>query len=362
MSKLAPPASALVSQWSERQATPTPSTLAPDFRSLVSRLGADVAASLTRALTHLGELADCKRPDGRILQAIGDEIADARKIGIVGQQIARLASGLVQPDSEQVLACEMAQSIVDRRRASAADLAAIHTTIDRAPSQSDPSLLSMLIEAALDWGFAHTAADMTFQVIGSHHGQSVTLTLSFDLAAQAGRDTLDTMHWHLVFFAAQTLGARVQRRVNGLNVILSVTLPSTEPRSALSAAAADRPAAGCQVLVVAPERDLRNKVRLAIRGLDVLVDYVSSVDAAVRYCEDGVPEAVVYDGAIGHGPADDLRLSLGTSMRDLPFIEITGLAAALPAPAPRRAESCVALARLQADLPSALATQLARAV
>lgn len=75
-----------------------------------------------------------------------------------------------------------------------------------------------------------------------------------------------------------------------------------------------------------------------------------------------VPEAVVYDGAIGHGPADDLRRALGASMRDLPFIEITSPAAQQPAPARRRAESGVALDRLQADLPSALATQLARAV
>lgn len=194
MSKPAPPASALAPQWQETPATFLPSSLHPDLRPLVSRLCADVAASLTRALTHLGELADCKRPDGRILQAVGDEIADARKVGIVGQQIARLASGLVRPDSEQVLVCAMAQSIVDRRRASAADRAAIHTTFDRAPTQGDPSLLCMLIEATLDWGCGHTATNIAFQIVGSNQGQPVTLTLSFDLAARAGRDALDSMH------------------------------------------------------------------------------------------------------------------------------------------------------------------------
>lgn len=332
----------------------------PDLRDLVSRLSSEVAGRLTLALEHLGDLADSSRPDGKLLQSVGDEIAGARRVGILGQQIVRLASGQVQPESEPVMFCEMLRSMIAQRRA--ADPAAIEFRSDlpRTRIDCDASLVGALLQSMLDWCTEHTTAPVALSLTDRDPKNGLALSAEFALAEGASPESLESLNWHLMFFTAQALGVRLTREQAGRVVTLVLQLPKARVVDLpLSAVVPSVPVAGCQVLVVAPERDMRNQVRLAIRGLDLLVDYVGSVDAAERYCEDALPEAVVYDGHLDGARVSALRNSLQAEEPGLPFIEISR-----QGQGPRLAQqgmSSVRFDALMGNLPSTLATELARA-
>lgn len=346
----------------QTQSALSPTGVGPDLRPLISRLSGDVAGHLTRALEQLSELADqVDAAELRLLQSIGQEVEGARRVGMVGQQIARLASGLVRPEVERVLACELMGAILQRRRLSDPKAASIQETLLRTPVQGDPSLMSALFHTAVDWCLEHAAGAVELQlapIAGETAGRVAMSFQWFQSSEAAEHDALDSLHWHLLYFTAQALGIRPLRRITAQTVSLEMLLPAHDAAEAKPLATFDPAQAGCQVLVVSPERDMRNKVRLAIRGLDLMVDYVASVDAAVRYCADGTPQAVVIDATQGETGAELLRQALRGELPEPSFIEITPPQAADRVPAP--GHSHVGLDSLMTELPSTLATELAR--
>jgi len=337
---------------------PTPHAI-PDLRCLVTRLSTEVAARLTRALDHLGELADSGRPDGKLLQSVGDEIAGARRAGIVGQQIVRLASGAVHPETEPVLVCEMLRALVAQRCLAKPASVELRSGLPRTRIECDASLLGAMLHSMLDWCAEHTAAPIRLGLNTAELGVGLSVKAQIMLDDSDVPESLDSLNWHLLFFTSQALGVRVLRQQRAAVVSLTLQLPTARcPVVTDTLPVLDVPVAGGQVLVVAPARDLRNQVRLAIRGLDLLVDYVGSLDAAQRHCQDSMPKAVIYDGALDPQRIEALRANLQSDEPGLPFIEIakSGLGGpALPG-VPR-----LDVEGLMASLPSTLATELARA-
>lgn len=332
----------------------------PDLRDLLTRLSGEVAARLTRALEHLGDLADSGRPDGKILQSVGDEIASARRAGIVGQQIVRLASGHVRPETESVLVCDMLRTMIAQRSLADPNTFEFRADRSRARIDCDASLMGALLQSMLDWCAEQgsTSTKLTLADTGSQIG--LTLSAAFSLADDVASDALDSLNWHLMYFTAKALGAALKRHETGQLVSLIISLPWPAPTAAPTTVEVPAlPTAGCQVLVVAPERRMRDQVRLAIRGLDLLVDCVSSLDAAERYCADRLPEAVVYDGGLDGQRVSALRCNLRAEEPGLPFIEIAqhGFGEAARQPGVSR----VQLDGLTGQLAAALATELARA-
>lgn len=335
----------------------SPKALYPDLRPLVTRLSTEVAARLTKALERLGDLADNERPDGRILQDVGEEIAGARRVGMIGQQIVRLASGHVKPEAEPVMVCEMLKALASTRRLSSRSGTNIRVDAEPSRIHCDPSLLSALLHSLMDWCADHTASKIDLALRTSTPRSGLTLTATICVGAAQVEHSLDSLDWDLMDFLAQALGVRLLRRQSGEEVAVEFQWPLAQRPIDPPVLIQGLPMAGCQVLVVAPEREMRNRVRLAIRGLDLLVDYVPSVDAAARYCEDGRPEAVVYDGRL-HGPEiETLHERLCRLEPDLPFIEVSKTVG--DSGEARRGVSRLALDDLMGSLPSTLATRLA---
>ena len=77
-------------------ATPAPAVSAPSLGDVVARIGAEVSGPLTLALDRVAALASTGRIDRLGLQALRSEIDLARRVGLRGQQIARLAGGDVR--------------------------------------------------------------------------------------------------------------------------------------------------------------------------------------------------------------------------------------------------------------------------
>ena len=83
-------------------AMPTPETadtapaadVAPErWHQLVSEMGAEIAAPLTAALERINALTSTGRIDKKGLRSLREEVEAARQIGMIGQQLARFASG-----------------------------------------------------------------------------------------------------------------------------------------------------------------------------------------------------------------------------------------------------------------------------
>jgi hypothetical protein len=114
---------------------------------------------------------------------------------------------------------------------------------------------------------------------------------------------------------------------------------------------------GCQLLVLAARRGPRQRVRDALRGHEVFIDYVASVEAAEAYCDDGYPQVLLYDAAFDGEPLQALlsRLSQLT-----PSVTVIALQ-----PSGQGCEVGEGVIRLGADglaqtLPSILLMELAR--
>ena len=98
-----------------------------------------------------------------------------------------------------------------------------------------------------------------------------------------------------------------------------------------------------------------------MQGLDLLVDYVTSVDAASAYCDEGLPQAVVYASTLSGVSMNRLRGRLGQLAGAPPFIEISpDLDGYEPPTAGAPPVRRVALDELPRALPAALVIEMMR--
>ncbi|MGH8795421.1 MAG: hypothetical protein ACREXI_00060, partial [Caldimonas sp.] len=116
---------------------------------------------------------------------------------------------------------------------------------------------------------------------------------------------LDSLSWRLLEQTAWTMGLVVERKDEGGNTALVLEFPRTvnDEVQAVSANEIDDEAtstnskalAGSHVLVVASRRELRVEIRDALRNMNLLVDFVSSVKEAANFCKEGLPHAVIIE-------------------------------------------------------------------
>jgi hypothetical protein len=84
-----------------------------------------------------------------------------------------------------------------------------------------------------------------------------------------------------------------------------------------------RPLAGSRVLVMSPRRDVRNQVRQAVAHMGLMLDFVTTSDAAREFCQQGLPHAIIYESALHDADFDRLRNDIRQQCPELAWIEIT---------------------------------------
>ncbi|WP_284619688.1 hypothetical protein [Aquabacterium humicola] len=295
------------------------------LHDVLGQLAAEVAEPLTRALERLRAFQAGQVPDARQLQILQDELARARRIGILGQQIARLASGAVRQVPEPTDLCAMLDELIDdRRKAAVPGAAPVHATLAPAAVVADTGMTGALLGAMLDWCDDCARSTIELRLDPRPSSAQAVLLCRFNRKPRPA-GAAEPLAWQLMHLAAAALGARATIEEDGTAVTLALHFERLVTLSAHAEPSATdtRRLAGCQLLVLAPERDIRNQVRLAVQGLDLLVDYVGSVDAAVDYCADGLPQAVVYASTLAGAPLERLRRRLNAESGAPPFIEIT---------------------------------------
>lgn len=315
-----------------------PPDAAADAHALLGEMAASMAGPLTRALARLQNLAEpgAAPLDANQLRALSQDIESARQVSIVGQQIARMASGQIKPQCERfdlvaVLAAQLAQ-----RRAERPDAVAIRLASQTLTMNGDPTLAVALLNALLDW-CDERGTDVAVKI--GLAGDCVALRARFGSTDDAGDETLA---WHRLGFATRALGGKLELARSDVGYTLQVSLPR-------DGSDARQLVAGAHVLVLAKSRDVRNQVRQALTGLDLIVDYVASIESAREYCSDGPPQAVVYEAGMAGPALAHWRGSLGGPPA---FVEVGNDMAGRPA--------SVDIDSLLSRLPTVLADQMAR--
>lgn len=318
------------------------------WQDLLGQLGRELAEPLTAALERVTTLTTTGRIDRAGLRALRDEVDRARQAGIRCQQIARMASGRIRQSLERVHLTNTVQSVLAyRAREMQARNLQLSQSLLPLEIQVDASMLFGLLDALVDWWLDCAQGAVALRVQASPWPARAQLCSTFWYAhadqavpgpAEAASQRLDTLNWHLLEQTAQAMGLSLERRVDNRGEHTHVTLTLSFPGAlqpvltdseaigsdhGFSDSVNSKPLAGSHVLVIAAQRDIRLEVREALKSMGLVLDFVSSVREAAAFCQEGLPHAVVFEGALRSAGFDRLVSGIRDEVPEFVFIEVT---------------------------------------
>lgn len=354
------------------------------WRELIGQVGSDIAQSLSSALERVTILATTGKIDRAGLRALREEIEQARRVGMIGQQLARFASGRIRQSPEQITITQVVRDVlVQRGREATARGIEVRQALRPAEVIVDPTLLHTLVQSIMDWALEHAREQIEFRIDLKPWPAHARLFCQFLLKAsgEAPADVvarhdatpgLDSMTWRLVQQICWTLGLVIDRVDTSETSSVLIEFPRTVQDKIEGVSVAEvepdfgvsensKPLAGSQVLVLAARRELRTEVRDAIRHMGLVLDFVSSVDEAEEYCRDTLPHAIIYESASAGQRFERLRSGLSHDFPNFVFIEIAeeGSRFALSGENGRR-HAVIGRDTVLQSLPSALIYELSR--
>lgn len=359
---------------------------APTLGDVVARIGAEVAAPLTAALERVQALASSGRIDRHGLQALRTEIDGARKVGLRGQQIARLASGSVRQAVERLDLTQCLRDVLHGVPVHGNGQAiAVPPPPTRPEVLGDASMLHAVLDAAADWSAGLARANVEWRIEVKPWPVRARVLCRFahlpadevpvpqpealpNLRLEARLNTLD---WLLLTFSAHLASVVVQRQDSPTHTVLTLEFLNTVNGTLEGAAAVDLVAsadggmqavAGCQVLVLAARRSTRQRLREAMQGHDLLIDYVTTVADARHFCHDGAPRVLVFETEFNTDALAALRRQLTGQGPDVVYVEVLpgGNDCNIGAPDAEPATTQLGIDALQTMLLPVLALELGR--
>jgi hypothetical protein len=356
---------------------------------LACQIGVEVATPLTHALERALELQSTGRIDRPGLHALVTQIEQARRASMVGQQIARLAQGGTQQQHETLNLTQSLRDVLMQRQGELDSRGVVvKQVLKPAEVIVDATLLSALIHTLLDWALRHACSAVDILVDMKSWPPNARLVCRFDhlppdrvVAYTAGNrlaaplqptPTLDSLPWQLLVQLARTMQLPIDRRDASGSVTLTLEFPHTandslegassfDVSSGFALAGESRPLAGSHLLVMSLRRDVRNQIRQAVAHMGLTLDFVTTTDAAREFCQQGLPNAIVYESAIYDATFDQLRNDIRQQCPELAWIEVTEQGEAFEI----SSFGGVSMARVGRDaiatsLPSALMFELAK--
>jgi hypothetical protein len=316
---------------------------------LANQISVEVAGALTPALDSVRQMQASGRIDRAALHTLLTQIEQARHASMLGQQIARLTQGGIQQQPEALNLSHALQAVLAQRQDDARTMA-VKQTLAPAQAMVDATLLSALLDTLLDWSFRHacTPVDMrldtkawpTHARLTCRYGHTTSdrvpasTSATRGAASRPGRtDTLDCLSWQLLVALTRTMALRVDRSDTESDTTLTLEFPQAVNDSLEGTASIDRdrgsgpadesrPLAGAQVLVIAVRREVLNQIRQTLLPMGVGFDSVSSVGAAREFCQQGLPQAIVYESMVYDSSFDGLRNDIKLQCPELAWIEI----------------------------------------
>lgn len=356
-----------------------------DPQTLMAQLGREVAGPLSSAAERVAALTASGRITRGDLRALRDEIESARRTAIMAQRVSRLVSGRVSVAHERLdLTALVREAVRERAREIEGRGIELRQLLAPAEVRSDATLLFALLQCLLDWSFEHARGriDLTLDITSwparaQLHSGFVYRAADEPAAREAsppiGNDeALDTLSWLLLQQTAAVLGIRVRRQDAHGTTELTLEFPATlaptlyAPQRGVGEytvpVAPDRqPLAGYQVLALAAQREVRSLVHQALLPMGMMLDFVATVEEARKYCEGGLPHALVYEAGLASESFERLRVALLVEAPRLAFIRIAEQGRAFEVlSVGGHPLACVGREAILDTLPEALAFELAR--
>lgn len=356
------------------------------WRELVSAVGSEIAGPLTAALERINALTTSGQIDRASLRALRDEVEAARHAAMVAQQLARFASGRVRQSQERLpLADTLKTVLTHRTRETQARGISIKPTLKPADVIVDASLLFSLLNTMLDWAMPLARSNIEFAVDIKPWPAHARLTCRFahrppdelDDGASAPEPApqLDALGWRMLEQTAATMALPLARALHAGEITLTLEFPRTanDEMEGVSSIELDhgfalstnsRPLAGSHVLVIASRREMRVRLRDAIRHMGLIVDLVASVEEAADFIHEGLPHAIIVEGILNGERLRQLRAEINTEVPEFPFIEIVEEGATFEMSGFGVAASMGSVGRdaIESALPSVLMFELSRAL
>lgn len=353
------------------------------WREIIGQIGTEVGLPLSAALERVTVLATTGKIDRAGLRMLREEIERARRAGMIGQQLARFASGRIRQSPEQISVTQMLREVLlQRGREATARQIEIGQVLKPAEVVADATLLYALLQAVVDWSLDLAQKKLEFRLDIKAWPPHATLSARFSHASSDASDrqtpvgtplpSLDSMSWRLVQQISWTLGLALERTVSDTGTMLTIEFPRTvqEESAGVSVVEIDqgfgmsensKPLAGSHVLVVAGSRDMRSLIKESIRHMGLLVDFVNSVEEAEEFCRDALPHAIVFESVLANDRFQKLRLGISMDMPSFVFIEVAPEGGALQLSTNHAADHArIGRDAVMQSLPSALIYELSR--
>jgi len=338
----------------------------PTLGAVVARLSADVTVPLTQALERVQAIGASGRLDRSGLAALRDEIDAARRIGLRGQQIVRLATGQVQPHGERLGLKQLLEPLLDEARRQPGSAPVRWHAVAEVRVEGDASLLHTLLRAASDWSQALARGAVDWWLDRHPTSAQGRVRCRFVPREGGGDEPLD---WLLLQYSAHLAGVQLRREQPDGQWQLTLHFPNpvNEALPGASALEIAPPGgggallAGSQLLVLAARRELRQQVRAALRGHELFIDHVPTVADAQRYCDEGLPQVLVYETSFAGAQLQALLARLAAAPHPVAVVELVpghgGCALAGP---PGAAWARLGTEGLAASLAAVVALEMAR--
>lgn len=317
------------------------------WADIVQQLGAEIAGPLSAALEQIQNLATTGQIDRRGLRLLRRSVDDARTAGMLGQQLARLASGRLRLNRERQHLTQMLRNVLAQRsRETQARGVQVRQSLKPVEIWADGALLFALLNALMDWALSntHSSVDLRLDLtpwpvkarLSCRFAHRSLDLLSDEGPAQEPPSTLDSLAWRLLEQTAITLGVLPLREQEAGITLLTLEFNQLAPDEApppdsthakLEAEAErmggnSRPLAGCQVLILAAHRELRAETQAALRHMGMLVDAVASTAEAEQFCHEGLPHVLLFDAALRDDALQQLIAGISRDAPDFAFVEM----------------------------------------
>ncbi len=301
-------------------------------------IGARLSEPLAAMQYVLQEFARTQKISSSHLQLLKSSLDVARNIAMQSQQISRLAEGRLRQSHERLKLDELLNSAL-KERASAFQQRGVELYHKVQPVEVivDPSLLSSLLDAALDWavGMGRRLVVTLEMKNWPEHGmllfkasESVASSTS-TVDGQKG----DSLDWYLLSEIAHAMGVTLDRVMSSNESSLMIEFPRTVKRlegmtavevetGGDSMISESKPLAGHRLLVISNDDKLFYDIKLICRSLGLVIDFVPSTSQGVRFCELDMPHMVIIDQRVRDHIFDELRDDLRKTDPNFPFVEI----------------------------------------
>ncbi|HEV6964875.1 hypothetical protein [Roseateles sp.] len=339
-----PPSPAPVNAANDVKPEPSP----VQWAEIVQQLGAEIAGPLSAALEQIQNLATTGQISRRGLRLLRRSVDDARTAGMLGQQLARLASGRLRLNRERQHLTQMLRSVLAQRsRETQARGVQVRQSLQPVEIWADGALLFALLNALMDWALANTHSSVDLRLDLTPWPVKARLSCRFahrslELLGDGGEPPassvgIDSLAWRLLEQTALTLGVLPLREQEAGITLLTLEFnqlapdemaPAVDSTHARLEAEAERmggnsrPLAGCQLLILSANRELRSEAQAAVRHMGMLVDVVGSVAEAEQFCREGLPHALLFDAALMNEALLQLIAGIMRDAPDFSFVEM----------------------------------------